>query len=190
MLLRHIVGPLVVASLSTIALAIPLVAQTAAPAAGRSTYTPPRTPWGDPDLQGIWPSTHMVGVPLERQDRFGDRLYLTDAEFKERQAAAAKQQTLDVLDFDVANPPPEIVALGDVGDGTSPPPHWLERGEPSPDDADERRRRIRGALHAHGTGHAAVRGDHQRSEDVDGAMDDLVSPSSRPLVSAARVRVS
>jgi hypothetical protein len=73
----------------------------------------------------------MVGVPLERQDRFGDRPYLTDAEFKERQAAAAKQQALDVLDFDVANPPPEIVALGDVGDGTSPPPHWLERGEPS-----------------------------------------------------------
>jgi hypothetical protein len=104
---------------------------TAAAARAQSRFTPPRTPWGDPDLQGIWPSTHMVGVPFERPDRFGNRRVLTDAEFKERQQAAAKQQELDVLDFDLTRPPPEIVALGDVGDGTSPPPHWLERGEPS-----------------------------------------------------------
>jgi hypothetical protein len=101
------------------------------PASSEARYTPPRTAWGDPDLQGVWPSTHMVGVPFERPDRYGNRLYLTDAEFKERQAESEKQQKLDVLDFDLANPPPEIVALGDVGDGTSPPPHWLERGEPS-----------------------------------------------------------
>jgi len=106
-------------------------AQGSPSATGSERYTPPRTSWGDPDLQGIWPSTHMVGVPFEREARYGNRLYLTDAEFKERQAAATKQQQLDVLDFDINNPPPEIVALGDVGDGTSPPPHWLERGEPS-----------------------------------------------------------
>ena len=29
-------------------------------------YVTPRTPWGDPDLQGIWPGTDMVRVPLER----------------------------------------------------------------------------------------------------------------------------
>jgi hypothetical protein len=73
----------------------------------------------------------MVGVPFERPDEFGTRLYLTDAELKAREAAAVKQQQLDVLDFDITNPPPEIVALGDVGNGTSPPPHWLERGTPS-----------------------------------------------------------
>jgi hypothetical protein len=95
------------------------------------TYKVPRTPWGDPDLQGIWPSTHMVGVPFERPDQYGNRLFLTDAEFKERQAAAAKLAQLDLVDVDVTNPSPEVVALGDVGDGTSPPPHWLERGEPS-----------------------------------------------------------
>ena len=38
---------------------------------------------------------------------------------------------LDVLDFDLEKPPAEIVALGDVGGVTSPPPHWLERGLPS-----------------------------------------------------------
>jgi hypothetical protein len=29
-------------------------------------YAVPRTPWGDPDLQGIWPGTAMMGVPMER----------------------------------------------------------------------------------------------------------------------------
>jgi hypothetical protein len=33
----------------------------------------PRTPWGDPDLQGIWPGTAMMGVPMERPRQFGDR---------------------------------------------------------------------------------------------------------------------
>ena len=32
------------------------------------TWTPPRTPWGDPDLQGVWPGTDFVGVPLVRAD--------------------------------------------------------------------------------------------------------------------------
>jgi hypothetical protein len=97
----------------------------------QTSYTPPRTPWGDPDLQGIWPGTDMVGVPFERPERFGTRLYLTDAELKEREQQAAKQQELDVLEFDLQKPPAEIVALGDVGGVTSPPPHWLERGVPS-----------------------------------------------------------
>jgi hypothetical protein len=28
------------------------------------TYTAPRTPWGDPDLQGVWSSDDMEGVPM------------------------------------------------------------------------------------------------------------------------------
>ena len=110
---------------------IVVLAQGQTAPAGGSTYTPARTPWGDPDLQGIWPGTDMVGVPFERPERFGTRLYLTDAELKEREQQAAKQQELDVLDFDLQKPPAEIVALGDVGGVTSPPPHWLERGVPS-----------------------------------------------------------
>ena len=111
------------------AVAVPALAQ--APAAGPSTYKAPRTPWGDPDLQGIWPSTHMVGVPFDRPDEYGNRLFLTDAEFKEREAAAAKQARIDLIDVDIENPQKEVQALGDVGNATSPPPHWLERGEPS-----------------------------------------------------------
>jgi hypothetical protein len=118
--------------LVTVALA-GVAASTQAPTGvqGQASYTPPRTPWGDPDLQGMWPGTDMVGVPFERPERFGTRLYLTDAELKEREQQAAKQQELDVLEFDLQKPPAEIVALGDVGGVTSPPPHWLERGVPS-----------------------------------------------------------
>jgi hypothetical protein len=102
--------------------------QSSSAAGAKSSYAPPKTSWGDPDLQGIWPGTDMVGVPFERPEQFGDRLYLTDAELQQREKQAARQQEVDVLDFDLEKPPPEIVALGDVGGVTSPPPHWLERG--------------------------------------------------------------
>ncbi len=29
-----------------------------------TTYTAPRTPWGDPDLQGVWSSDDMENVPM------------------------------------------------------------------------------------------------------------------------------
>jgi hypothetical protein len=96
-----------------------------------SSYTSPRTAWGDPDLQGIWPSTAMVGVPFERPAQFGNRLYLTDEEFRQRQKDAEKQSDLDNESFSVDNVKAEVVAMGDVGGQTSPPPFWLERGEPS-----------------------------------------------------------
>jgi hypothetical protein len=45
------------------------------------TWTPQRTPWGDPDLQGYWPSVAMLGVPLERPVTLGEKATLTDEEF-------------------------------------------------------------------------------------------------------------
>jgi hypothetical protein len=73
----------------------------------------------------------MVGVPLQRAPEFGERNVLTDAEFAARQAAAAKQAETDNAEFDIDNVPPEVIAMGTVGGPVSPPPHWLERGEPS-----------------------------------------------------------
>ena len=120
------------AMLAVVVLASAVVSSQGQSASGtQAPYSPPKTPWGDPDLQGIWPGTDSVGVPFERPERFGTRLFLTDAELKEREQQAAKQEELDVLDFDLQKPPAEIVALGDVGGVTSPPPHWLERGVPS-----------------------------------------------------------
>src|SRR5687767_14297381 len=48
----------------------------------------PRTAWGHPDLEGIWTTDDMRGVPMSRPQQFGTRMYLTDAEF----AARAKQR--------------------------------------------------------------------------------------------------
>jgi hypothetical protein len=47
-------------------------------------WTPPKTSWGDPDLQGTWTSDDSFGVPLERPDRYGNRKLLTDEEYAER----------------------------------------------------------------------------------------------------------
>src|SRR5215510_5986504 len=37
-------------------------------------WTPPKTPWGDPDLQGTWPGN--VGVPMQRSQNLGERTTL------------------------------------------------------------------------------------------------------------------
>ena len=62
------------------------VSAIAQSAGGNSDWTPERTPWGHPDLTGTFSSDDMRGVPLERPEEFGDRLYLTDEEFAEREA--------------------------------------------------------------------------------------------------------
>lgn len=40
----------------------------------------PRTPWGDPDLQGTWPISHLMAVPLQRPAQYGERLQFTEEE--------------------------------------------------------------------------------------------------------------
>jgi hypothetical protein len=57
------------------------VAQTKAAA---SNWTPPKTAWGDPDLQGAWTSDDSIGVPFERPKRYGKRKLLTEEEYAER----------------------------------------------------------------------------------------------------------
>jgi hypothetical protein len=63
----------------------PAVAQQ--PPASR-TYTPPKTPWGEPDLQGIWPLNHLIATPFQRPEKYGDRGFLTDDEFAAAQKSA------------------------------------------------------------------------------------------------------
>jgi hypothetical protein len=82
-------------------------------------------------LQGLWPSTDMVGVPLQRPSEYGERNLLTDAEFQAREAAFARQNDEDNADFSIDKVTPEQEARGTVGGPVSPPPHWLERGKPS-----------------------------------------------------------
>ena len=61
---------------------IGVVALTPMFAAAQSANTaPPRTPWGDPDLQGRW--TMATFTPLERPERFAGREFLTEEEAAE-----------------------------------------------------------------------------------------------------------
>ena len=64
---------------------VPAAAQTRPPAAAKNApWVQHRTPWGDPDLQGMWPSGQMTGVPFERPERFGERAVLSDEELAQR----------------------------------------------------------------------------------------------------------
>jgi hypothetical protein len=51
-------------------------------------YTPPKTPWGEPDLEGIWPLNHLISTPFQRQQKYGDRRFMTDEEFAAAQKSA------------------------------------------------------------------------------------------------------
>src|SRR5262245_61714689 len=55
-------------------------------AAGAQKYTAPRTPWGDPDLQGLW--SNQTSTPLQRPDALRDKETLTSDEAEEREEAA------------------------------------------------------------------------------------------------------
>jgi hypothetical protein len=89
----------------------------------------PKTPWGDPDLQGTFSSEAELSVPFERQSQYGERRFLTDAEYTQRRAQADKQLVSDNSDFDLETA--DRTNAGAVGSATSPPPHWLERGKVS-----------------------------------------------------------
>src|SRR5688572_27247344 len=56
-----------------------------APAAGGGAAAKPgpspKTPWGEPDLQGIWTNTHEI--PLQRPTRFANKEFFTDEEIAE-----------------------------------------------------------------------------------------------------------
>ena len=72
----------------------------------------PRTPWGDPDLQGIYTTDAERSVPMERPARFGERTELTAEEFAARAGTEARLARDDKED-------------GPPRDETGPK-HWFE----------------------------------------------------------------
>ena len=71
-------------------------------------YTVPRTPWGDPDLQGVWSSDDTEGIPRERPANLGTRLYQNDQEY----AARTKQRLWQESFYDhVVRPEEDLSAI-------------------------------------------------------------------------------
>ena len=92
--------------------AIPALGQTTrtdtkpapAKAAISNTYKTPRTPWGDPDLSGVYTNNDESGIPLERPGEFdGKKLDdISDSELEEirkerNEQAVARAPNLGVL---------------------------------------------------------------------------------------------
>jgi len=78
----------------------------------------PRTPWGDPDLQGTY--TNKTITPLERPEALGDKAFLTDEE-----VAAQEQARVDRNQELLVAPPRRTVAGGNVGGYNN---FWLDGG--------------------------------------------------------------
>ena len=64
---------------------------------------PPRTPWGDPDLGGVW--DYWTFTPLQRAEELGDKATLTE----EQAATLAQELNAEALARDLAAP------VGDPG---------------------------------------------------------------------------
>jgi hypothetical protein len=76
--------------------------------APKTRYVAPRTPWGDPDLEGVWSTDDTSGIPMARPAQFGDRLYLNAEEFAaraqqiERGITQGDQEAVGPFRFDFA----------------------------------------------------------------------------------------
>ena len=73
----------------------PVAGQTPRPtttfAIPKSTYTPPKTPWGDPDIQGVW-DNHNV-IPMQRPANLAGKKIFTDEELARFAASRAGNGT-------------------------------------------------------------------------------------------------
>jgi hypothetical protein len=127
-----VMSSVVIAILSIVALGAPQ--QT-------DTWAHPITPWGDPDIQGLWPADKLNGVPLQRPQDFGDRDTLDDEEFAERLVYAERQLEIDTAEFASRRP---LIGRGgrflECDDDPSRcrdgvriglPNYWDERGVPN-----------------------------------------------------------
>ncbi|PWT84339.1 MAG: hypothetical protein C5B57_05025 [Blastocatellia bacterium] len=47
-------------------------------------WTAPKTPWGDPDIQGVWTSDSVRGIPLQRPAELAGKAELSEEEFAKK----------------------------------------------------------------------------------------------------------
>ena len=117
MAVRHLTQLGAAVILATIALLIPAHAAAQAESGSRDDWTTPRTPWGDPDLQGVWTTDWERSVPLERSTELGERAELTAEEIAVR---AQDEETALADDKDTRRPSRSTGAAAE---------HWYEFGK-------------------------------------------------------------
>jgi hypothetical protein len=97
-----LVGVILVALLAQ----LPATAQNQSPAgkapAAAKAWTPPRTPDGKPDLQGIWSNNTLT--PLQRPKNLGAKEFYTDQELAEMSKKARTGEVGDEGDLGAARP--------------------------------------------------------------------------------------
>jgi hypothetical protein len=116
-MINRILATTIMAAAGALALATTVAGQApaaapAARAAQAKPYSVPKTPWGDPDIQGVWTSDQSAGVPFERPAQFGGKAELSGDELEEvleaREAGRVESAPL---------------SGGETGAG---PVHWFE----------------------------------------------------------------
>jgi len=94
---------------------------TAAPGQPARAWTPPRTPDGQYDLQGIWDFSTIT--PLERPGALGDKQVFTDEEAAVFERDENRRQNRDLIDPKTGGgqyPPGGVIPYNEV---------WYERGD-------------------------------------------------------------
>ena len=85
--------------IATCMVTTPVSGQTRTPVkTATKKWTPPRTPWGDPDLQGSYSNTSENGTPLERPEIFEGRK-LEDIKGQELEAIKREAQKRTIENF-------------------------------------------------------------------------------------------
>jgi len=112
---------LVLATLSLVPVSSAEQAQTAAKETGSpGNWTPPRTPDGQPDLQGVW--DYRTIAPLERPAELGTKEFFTDEEAAKFEGEENKRQNRDLIDPEVGGlnyPPGGVIPYNEF---------WYDRG--------------------------------------------------------------
>jgi hypothetical protein len=105
--MRHIVFALVATIVAVALTSVSILATgrncslAAGAAAGRSLA---RTPWGDPDLQGVWSGAASLLVPFDRDPALGTRNVVTEEEVRarvERQLKGASSGNIEATNFGI-----------------------------------------------------------------------------------------
>ena len=113
-------------SMAVLALVIAVVSLAQGPVAGQAptgaapTWTPARTPWGEPDLQGVWDFRTIT--PMERPSELAERQVLTDEEavnFEEKENRRQNRDLIDPSKGGLNYPPGGVVPYNEF---------WYDRG--------------------------------------------------------------